>query len=134
MSCHDQSAVEEPHLAVVGDEREGAFGVYRGDRVAVGVEADEGLAVNAGGRDEVGVGQRIGQRKQACALVAEHLADGARREHGMRARVCDVGNEAAEVDVAGGDGRNHAPREEAIAQVPDRALDASLVLGPSNGA
>ena len=40
------STVEEPQLHVVGHQRQRALAVLRRHRVAVGVEADEGLAVH----------------------------------------------------------------------------------------
>jgi hypothetical protein len=54
-------AVEQPHLAVVSDQRERALGVVGRHGVPVGVEADKGLTVRRNGGNQVGVGQRVGQ-------------------------------------------------------------------------
>src|SRR6266545_1512911 len=77
----------------------------------------------------VGVGQRLGQREKAVALVGEHVGDGPGREHGVRAWLRDLGKEAQELGVALGDAGDGAPGEEAVAQVADGPLDLPLVLG-----
>ena len=107
--------VEHAHGHVIGHQREGAIGVVRRDGVPVGVEANEGLGVGADRLDPVGVGQRLGQREEAVALFGEHVGDGPGREHGVRAWLCDLGEEAQELGVALGDAGDGAPGKEAIA-------------------
>ena len=96
--------------------------------VPVGVEADEGLGVGADRLDPVGVGQRLGQREEAVVLFGEHVGDGSGREHGVRAWLCDFGEEAHELGVALGNAGDGAAGEEAVAQVADGALNLALVF------
>src|SRR5437762_164887 len=49
---HKAHAVEELDRVGAGLEREGLAGESRGDGIAVGVEADQGLAVDAHGPDD----------------------------------------------------------------------------------
>ena len=83
--------------AVIGDERADVSGVIGRHRVAIGVDADERLGVDLDGLDAVGLGQRIGQRQEARALVGEHLADRALRDRRVRAGMRDLVDEPGEV-------------------------------------
>jgi hypothetical protein len=72
------------------------------------------LTASRGQVDPVGVGQWLGQREEAVALFGEHVGDGPGSEHGVRARLRDLGEEAQELGVALGDTGDGAPGHEAI--------------------
>ena len=127
-------SVEHADGDVVRHERQGAVGVVRRHGVPVGVEADERLGVGAGRLDPVRVGQRLGQREEAVALLGEHVGDRPGSEHGVRAGLRDLGEEAQELGVALGNAGDGPPGEEPVAQVADGPLDPALVLRPSHRA
>ena len=129
VACDALAAGEHADLEVVGDERQRALGVLRRDRVAIGVEAHEGLAIDDNRRDALGRGPSAGQREQPRSLLGEHVGDRALRLHRMWPRVRDLGDEAGELRIALGEARERAPREKSIAHVTNGALDLALVLG-----
>ena len=73
-------AVEQAHRAVVGDEREGAFGVLGRHRVELVSKRDEGGLVRwSAGVTRSVAGSGSGKREQPRLLLGEDVGDGAVR-------------------------------------------------------
>jgi hypothetical protein len=67
-------------------------------------------------------------------LGGEHLADGALCDRRVRPDMRDLGDELREQAIALLDAGDRTPREEAVTQVANRALDLTFLPGLSNGA
>jgi hypothetical protein len=76
VACNLGVLVENPHQALISNEREGARRVLCGDRVAVGVEAHEGGLVDGDGDDDVSVERRLRRREELRSLLVEALPHG----------------------------------------------------------
>ena len=120
--------VENAQADVIGDQGQSAAGVLWGDGIAIGVEANESLGVDMDRHDLVGGRQRVGQGEQARALLGKDIGDSAWGQHGMWARMGNVGDELLELLVTVVHAEDGAASEEAVAQVANGALDTALVL------
>src|SRR4051812_20888631 len=127
-------AIDEPDRAIIDDERDDTRRVVARYRVAIGVEVDERLRVDLDRLDACGLGEPLGECQEPCALDGEDLADGALRDRRVWPDVRDLGDELREQTIALVDAGDRAAREEAIAQVANRALDLAFVSRFSNGA
>jgi len=99
-----------------------------GDGIAIGVEANESLGVDMDRHDLVGGRQRVGQGEQARALLGKDIGDSAWGQHGMWARMGNVGDELLSCWILPVHAEDGAASEEAVAQVANGALDTALVL------
>jgi hypothetical protein len=102
--------------------------------IAVGVEPDEGCLVDGDRHDEIRLGHWVGEREQAGTLLREHVGDASVGPARMRALKGDGLEELEELGVAVRDRVERARREEAVLEVPDRALDLPLVRRPARRA
>src|SRR5580658_1909818 len=127
-------SIEQAYDLVIGDQGQGAVPKGARDRVAIGVEADEGLRIDGYRHDQVGWGQRVWEREQAGLLLLQHVPHRAGGEGGMQARVCDLGDEGPKGRIALLYTDDRAGRQKPVPQVADGALDLALVLGAPHGA
>ena len=108
-------AIDQPDDAVVGEQSEHPRRVVTRDRVAIRIEANERLRVDLDRLDACGLGERLGEWQEPCALVGEHIADGALRDGRVRSDVRDLGDEPREQAITLVDAGDGATREEAVA-------------------
>lgn len=105
------------------------------DRVIVAVEAHVGLLARRDRPDVVALEAVRRQRQQPCALVDESVAHRAARQiAGHRPGVRDPIGPVGELAIEVLDGGEPPRREEAVAQVLDRALDLALLVTAVRGA
>lgn len=127
-------AVEDPDDGVGGDERERFAHELVRDRVVVAVEPEVRRLAARCAAHVVARHRVSGEGEQARLLLGERGAHGASVGiAGDLARERDIVHPRVELLVEIVDGVEGSCREERVAQVPDRALDATLLVAACDG-
>jgi hypothetical protein len=111
------------------DESEAPQHIFRWDRVAVRVEADERGLVDVDGHDDVGVERRHRRCEQPATLLLEAVSYGPPGDRWVWSLVGDLLDEGKELPIPVVDAVKRAATKEAIAHIADGSFHPALLVG-----
>jgi hypothetical protein len=132
MSGNESAAVEQSNVLIVRADGDRPIDPGWGNRVPIGVEASKGRLVDANRRNQIDIGQGIGQAKKPRLLLLEKVRDGPFWMHGMRASMTRFLDKLEQLSVTVRKRVKGASRKESLLQPSDQSLDLSFFVGLSD--